>query len=690
MHPKATSTARRTSLNAANLLATPEYTADDPTNGTLRAPAQAQFVESGEHGNFDTSIRAGTTRRLTPSKANDLEPDKAPPRLEFITWGTSKLSDFEINVMQEAKGVGRGVTVNRNHGQGLEDPLSSAGPFSEPARAVELYHLQALLPTKQQVLQMVEYHERCLHWFQGCFHGPSFRHDLIKAYQSSTTLQLKDLDYRWSALLFSIIAASITCARDATVVSWGFSGADKARLSKKWYHATMSCLMLGEYSSKYHVHSIQAIVVSNLSAHLLGYSKAYAVHFSSAIAIAKGLGLHRLGPSVDQDIEESGPILSKSQRDSVISREVGRRLWSYLCTHDWICANSTGMYAINRRHFTSIKPNHYDDETMKLIGNHAPAITHYTNYLQSIASLMAEFHDSLLSADTSAQYNEVLRYDSKVRALEAEEMPKFFSLQTPTEPSWPEWIAWARRSSIVVHAHKVIVIHQSFLSKSFKSPRFAYTRWACTAASKTIVANVEEGCEGDGPMLWVEQAFVVAAGITLALDIFYRTESESEFWEHWTWINRAIHLLQKFPKSELAVHGTRLLVSLLKERSRKSEIRQDAVSSSPKDCPSPDRHLDLDPQAERPNKRPRHNSSSILQSVNGRDVRLSIPQTGQSSLSMRLDNIGQVHDGNVPILGKSSSHGDSMDLEEILHNFPPQVGWDSSSFFEDMLELDFM
>ena len=48
----------------------------------------------------------------------------------------------------------------------LDEPVSNN--FSPAARSVELYHLQSLLPTKKQVLQMIDYHDRCMaYWIGG-------------------------------------------------------------------------------------------------------------------------------------------------------------------------------------------------------------------------------------------------------------------------------------------------------------------------------------------------------------------------------------------------------------------------------------------------------------------------------------------------------------------------------------------
>jgi transcription elongation factor SPT5 len=67
------------------------------------------------------------------------------------------------------------------------------------------------------------------------------------------------------------------------------------------------------------------------------------------------------------------------------------------------------------------------------------------------------------------------------------------------------------------------------------------------------------------PQWWVEQAFVVTAGICLVLDLFHRPETDPQAAEYAAHVQQAIHYLQNFLTSSVALHGVRLLMSLLGE-----------------------------------------------------------------------------------------------------------------------------
>jgi hypothetical protein len=373
---------------------------------------------------------------------------------------------------------------------------------------IQRHYLQTLLPTARLILQLVDYHNTCLVWYHRCVHGPTFRSELLKILEHPDGLQLKRLDLRWGALLFSLMSASLTCTSNAIAHSWGFSKAEKSKLSRQWYKASISCLYLADYTSNIHVYSIQAIQALSMPAHILGFSNEQFVYLGAALRIAQSLGLQRLARDIDLDGSQldGAPIL-QGTKDTIIKREMGRRIWTQLCIQDWFSTPASDMYSINKLHFTTIKPNRFDEETMGLVGDDVLVGNDFGNYFYDIASVAADFHDSVTCSVTlAAKYEQVLKYDSIMRAVGTEAMPRSLSFTEVTEMSKPKWARWARGTANIVVAHKVIMIHRNFLSKSFTDPRFAYTRWASIAASKTILREFEiASADAEKPMIWTDQ-----------------------------------------------------------------------------------------------------------------------------------------------------------------------------------------
>jgi transcription elongation factor SPT5 len=123
------------------------------------------------------------------------------------------------------------------------------------------------------------------------------------------------------------------------------------------------------------------------------------------------------------------------------------------------------------------------------------------------------------------------------------------------------------------------MIHQSFISKSFKDVRYTYTRWACTTAAKNII-GLYQTRDPEEPQWWVEQAFVVTAGICLIIDLFHRPASDTEAEEHQVCVQNTIHYLQQFSTSSVALHGVRLLLSLLQEYNKLHEGTRPQTTST--------------------------------------------------------------------------------------------------------------
>ena len=439
--------------------------------------------------------------RAAPTEPGLFRAGNDPTSLENLTNGIIKPSDFDPNSIQ----------LSTNADANAFNPSNVSGLHNTDAypRALHQHYLQTLVPTARQRLQLVDFHEECLIWYHRCVHGPTFRKELLEASQASDGLQLKRLDLRWCALLFSIMAASLTCASHSITQLWGFSKLEKDLLSKQWYKAAVSCLHLGEHTSKFHVYSIQTIEVMTMSAHMMGFSNEQFILFGTVLRISQSLGLQRLAH--DTELDSLVVISAETWQDRqarLIRREIGRRIWTQICSQDWFSIPSIEMYSISKRHFTTIKPKRLDDE-MILVGGNVAVVADVGNYMYDIASLLVDFHDSAIASVTLAdKYEQVLKYDSKLRAFGAESLPESFSLSEINDPARPRWQPWARGAAIIAHAHKIIMIHRHFLGKSFLDPRFTYTRWASITASKTILREVELGlCDVQRPMIWTDQVW---------------------------------------------------------------------------------------------------------------------------------------------------------------------------------------
>ncbi|KAK5218796.1 hypothetical protein LTR72_008736 [Exophiala xenobiotica] len=614
-----------------------------------------------------------------PTNAPISDPDNAATVLEFLTWGRSKLSDYDLKALELLK---------EPHNSGPAALPKDTGPDWDVSNglggtgAAQVSFLQLLLPSRRQVFQLVEYHINSILWYHACFHAPTFYNELNEVYQGPSGLQVRNMDLRWTAMLFSVMAASMTCASDQLASSWGFKKSERAKLTRQWYKATVTCLNLADYMWRHHIYSVQAITILTMSAHVLGFSNTQSTLLGAALKIAQGLGLQRLGPEDDSDHPTGASIVTTPmQRDKTIKRETGRRVWAQLCMQDWFSIPFSEMYSIQKLHFTSLRPQHLDENTMQPLPEDVPSITSFQNYLVDMASLMPQIHDAIISSNTLyTKYEQVLEYDSKMRALANDVLPRHFSVREAISPEWPAFIPWARRSLTICFAHKIIMIHRAFLGRSFTEQTFDFTRRTCMAAAKTILKEARQAYDEEGPMLWIDQAFMVAAGITLALDIFHRKADEPEYEEHRKLVDNTISMLGKFENSMISLRGIRLLSSLLAEQAR---LTADQTLENYRKRSSDSVNDRLQP------KKQKFNVPKFVESFVGNDSFTHSLRTANRGLepSMELFEPESRTPSRTPAPVDPVFTSD-LGYETFEQLFPPHTGISNNFLFEDLLNFD--
>ena len=471
--------------------------------------------------------------------------DDAATVLEFLAWGRNKDAAFGSTMPQAS----REFLV-----QDDISPTTNAVFGCSKKATIDL--LEILLPDSTQISQLVEYHHACILWYHNSYSAYIFDSDLERfLINNGGNIRHSDLDFQWLALLFAILTGTLACSPSRVRHSWGFGDSESSRLALQWYEACVLCLNVGHYTERHTIHSVEAIATLTIAAHILGKSNSQSVLLSAAGRIAQSLGLHRLGAN------NAGGSLE--QRRCI---EAGRRVFNQLCTQDWFQIPFSESYSLNPKFVTSEKPINCNDENLERQPQSTPTQTSYCNYRYEIASLMPKLLDESSQCNTLfTKYEQVLKFDKKMRELATTSMPEFLSTSAAIHADWPVWISWGRRSLAICASHKIIMIHRRFLGLSFTNSAFSFTRRTCVAAAKTILKESLSVSDQDGPILWIEQAFSVAAGIVLCLDIAHREPDQEDLEYHATLMERTITYLKSFRTSKMASRGADLLLALQKE-----------------------------------------------------------------------------------------------------------------------------
>ncbi|KAK6062664.1 C6 zinc finger domain containing protein [Seiridium cupressi] len=479
---------------------------------------------------------------------HDTVVEDAASILEFLAWGRRKNPDYATVASPEAV-VHAPQVGNIRDAHVQRDPPTAESTGLEELSQITM--LQLLLPDKRRVWDLVLWHEKCLLWYHCSYYAPSLKKQLENFYdRCGGSIEHPDVNLQWVAVLFAVLTGSITCMPTHTAEHWGFTNEERETLAKRWFQAVMTCLNKADYAANHSILSVQAIATLTVTAHMLGFSNLHSIHLAAAVRIAQSLGLHRL----TSDVPGGG-----------IEKETGRRAWSQLCSQDWFSLPFSETYLINPLYSRSELPrNCHDDENITLPDS-VPTVTGYSRFLHTIATIMPRLQDGLMSCNTPfTKYEQVMKWDKQLRTLATAGRPSYLS-SIPLDPSWPVFIPWARRSLAISSSHKIIMIHRSFLSESFTNPAFAFTRRTCLAASKTIIKEYRRVIEEDGPVLWIHQAFSVAASVILILDILHRDQGEPEALEHLQLVEDVLEILKKRRNSMIASRGVKLLTALLSE-----------------------------------------------------------------------------------------------------------------------------
>lgn len=370
----------------------------------------------------------------SPSQDSGIE--DAVTVLEFLAWGRMKdpertiLSPEALRVSEHEDGA------SASPGEELD------GTLNPDVNLVPW--LQILLPSRRQVYHLVEYHNKCLLWFHGSYFTPTFSKQLDSFYEDHHgNLNSTGINLQWVALLFSIIAGTITSAPMHQARKWGFDENEARILSQKWFKAVVISLNAANYTAHHSLHAVQAITTLTNTAHMLGHSNTQSVMLASAVRIAQSLGLHRL----DEDA-----------RDGEIALETGRRVWQELCTQDWFSTAFSEAYSINPLHSISLPPKNCD-ENMQVLPESEPTITSFCRFLAQVAAIMPALQDAMALSNTLyTKHEAVLVHDKKMRALATARPP--FLANTALDKNWPCYIPWARQAIAMSSAHKIIMIHR--------------------------------------------------------------------------------------------------------------------------------------------------------------------------------------------------------------------------------------
>lgn len=159
--------------------------------------------------------------------SSDAEAEDAATVLEFLAWGRLKDSNLTSG-LRDPSGAHDSAShpeqdiIQTTQSWGLSPSSISAGHMT--METLQISQIQEMLPDKEQVMLLFEYHANWLLFMHCSFHVQTFRRELEQFYiDDHGVISRTSSELQWAALLFAIICGSMTCAKPAQVASWGFN-----------------------------------------------------------------------------------------------------------------------------------------------------------------------------------------------------------------------------------------------------------------------------------------------------------------------------------------------------------------------------------------------------------------------------------------------------------------------------------
>lgn len=193
-------------------------------NGQVQnVPFQIQLPRPSKRARMSGLSTQGPSGDSSPVQTgSDAEAEDAATVLEFLAWGRVKDSSLTNGVKEASSLIDPNLDIIQAT-QALGYSPNSIPVVQVPAENLTMSQIQEMLPTKEQVYSLFEYHSNWLLFMHCSFHTPTLRRELDQFYNhdhgniSSTSSSLQ-----WTALLFAVICGSMTCVKPGNITQWGF------------------------------------------------------------------------------------------------------------------------------------------------------------------------------------------------------------------------------------------------------------------------------------------------------------------------------------------------------------------------------------------------------------------------------------------------------------------------------------
>ncbi|CUS07695.1 unnamed protein product [Tuber aestivum] len=342
--------------------------------------------------------------------------------------------------------------------------------------------LLSLVPRRELVDLLVDGFFRNYDPIFHVLHRPTFYKQYEDFWRDPT-----QVDLIWLGLLMAIMCLSLKI--------YHYSGEEPPEISGKTQEmsyafklATEQCLIVGEFTKKMYIHTVQALILVCTWQTSKDHVEESWLYQGLLVRVAMCMGLHR-------DPMQFGSTIAPSEA------EIRRRIWTMICCMDVLESIRIGLPCMIRQEEcdTRLPMNLHDDEVGEGVDVLPPERPREeltgVSYMIAKAS-MAKVYSRIVAQTSSLEarpaYDQILKMDAEIREMHAA-VPPFLRLK-PTEECKddPAWLI-IQRYNLDLIAHKALAtLHRPYAARAEHNPRYERSRQKCVEAALVLLQHQAE------------------------------------------------------------------------------------------------------------------------------------------------------------------------------------------------------
>ncbi|KAF5379255.1 hypothetical protein D9757_010680 [Collybiopsis confluens] len=423
--------------------------------------------------------------------------------------------------------------------------------------------LVSILPNQTQCAILIQFYFERLEWYSKVLHAPSFLSDanqLINQVSMAMNVDwdpsiLAHISVPYLSVYFMVLCLSLHLIEPEICRRLNVGPGDALELSKKMYSAAQACFHVSDFMGNHSLEALQCLILMGVYQQNLDEADSHWALLGSAIKMAQNLGISRLG-------SESITKTYSGIWNSVVKREVARRIWWSLIFNDWShAAAHNGAYSVHpSQNHTAFPANVNDDDLVDGFPLKERPITEYTEMTLSLTRFrFVEIYREIVdNMQAPTGYEFVTEMDAKLRKMQ-EEIPRFFQEGDSTGCS-PyatggsyQPVDGVKRLELtlclVMAETRRLRLHRPYLFKGYKDRRYAKSREQCINSARTVLNLLKSNNEQSAVLLkwWMIlfYGFAAASAVVLFIDLcHYKADEGPDLEQRRTELREALDLFK--------------------------------------------------------------------------------------------------------------------------------------------------